>query len=181
MPMPWESTPRRSVRTMRSAVRLALAGDIWSASRTETMKAVSASADTVTGSSAMARFSGKSGDLDAGVLELVAPVDGGQHRGDALDRPRVGERAHVDGAQAHRGPQIRDQLLGFRVAPAEEEVALDRVLARGELVGRDVVEGGDHAGLGAEQLLGLLRGGALRGRGEQAPTSEGQRHHRDRK
>ena len=37
MPMPWESTPRRSVRTMRSAERAALLGDILRASSTETM------------------------------------------------------------------------------------------------------------------------------------------------
>src|SRR5574338_677538 len=169
--MPWESTPRRSVRTMRSAVRLALAGDIWSASSTETMKAVSASADTVTGTSGIrAASSGKPGDLYPRILELVAPVDGRQHRGDAFDRPRVGERAHVDRAQAHRGPQLADQLLGLGVPAAEQQVALDRVLARGELVGRDVVEGGDDPRLRAEQLLGLLGGGALRGRGEEAPA-----------
>ena len=49
MPMPCESTPRRSVRTMRSAVRVALRRDILSASSTETMKAVRASTETVTG------------------------------------------------------------------------------------------------------------------------------------
>src|SRR5574341_253252 len=49
-----------------------------------------------------ASFSGgQSGDLDAGVLELVATVDGGEHGGDAFERARVGEGAYVDGAEAH--------------------------------------------------------------------------------
>src|SRR5258708_14889989 len=98
MPMPCESTPRRSVRTMRSAVRVALRRDILSASSTETMKAVRASTETVTGrpeaAGARARSSGQPGDRDAGVLELVAPVEGGEHRGDALDGPRVRRGAH---------------------------------------------------------------------------------------
>jgi phosphoglycolate phosphatase len=42
--------------------------------------------------------SGEAGDLDAGVLQLVAPVDRGEDRGDALEWPGVGERADVDRA-----------------------------------------------------------------------------------
>ncbi len=48
MPMPWESTPRRSVRTMRSAEIAAFFGDILRASSTDTMYAVSAGTETVT-------------------------------------------------------------------------------------------------------------------------------------
>src|SRR5258705_12230605 len=99
MPMPCELTPRRSVRTMRSAVRVALRRDILSASSTETMKAGRASTETVTGLSdaagARTRSSGQPGDRDAGALELVAPVDGREHRGDALDGHRAGEGSHV--------------------------------------------------------------------------------------
>src|SRR6185295_7351809 len=179
IPMPWESTPRRSVRTMSSAAMAAFFGDILSASSTATMYAVSAGAVTVTGASAMSGpRSGKPGGLHARELKLVAPVDRGEDRGDALERSRVGERAHVDRAQAHGSPQLGHQLLGLHVAAAEQEVALDRVIARGQLVGRDVMEGRHHPRVGTQDLLRFFRGGALRGRREEATAAEGERHHR---
>jgi integrase len=116
-------------------------------------------------------------DHDAGVLELVAPVDGREHRGDALDGPRVGEGSHVHRPEPHRRAQVGDELLGLRVAAAEQQVARDGVVAGGELVGRDVVEGGDDPDLRAEDLLGLLRRRALRRRGEEPAAAEGERDH----
>jgi integrase len=116
-------------------------------------------------------------DLDAGVLELVAAIDGGEQRGDALDGPRIAERAHVDRAQPHRFPEIGDELLAVGVGAAEEQVALDGVVTRGQLVRGDVVERGHHACLGAEDLLCLLGGGARGRRGEQTRTPERERDH----
>src|SRR5262244_2889929 len=117
MPMPCESTPRRSVRTMRSAERRAFFGDIFMASSTEAMKSASRSWLTMTGASAMSRpfLGGQSSDLDPGVLELVAAVNGGEHGRDALERPRVGQRSHIDGAQAHALAEFARDLLGLGV------------------------------------------------------------------
>src|SRR6266496_2958942 len=149
MPIPCESTPRRSVRTIKSAVSRAFFGDILSASSTDTMNSARRSRATTTGSSAIAgSFSGRqSGDLDAGVLELVPAVDGGEHGRDALERPRVRERAHVDGPEAHAAGQLGHHLLRLRIPSAKQEVALDVVTGRRELVGGDVVERGDDSRL----------------------------------
>ena len=58
-----------------------------------------------------------------------------------------------------------------------QEIAVDGVIRRGELVSRDVMEGRHHPGLRAEQLLDFLGRGALgRGREESSPA-EGQGHH----
>src|SRR5262249_61304836 len=90
---------------------------------------------------------GPSGNLDAGVLELVAAVDGGEHGRDALQRPRVGQRSHVDGAQTDALTEFARDLLGLGVSATEKEVALNGVLGGRKLMGSDVVEGGDHSRL----------------------------------
>src|SRR3989442_6217780 len=74
-------------------------------------------------------------DLDAGVLQLVAAIDRGEHRRDSLERSRVGERAGVQGAQPERGAELGHHLLRRGVAPAEQEIAFDRMIAVLELVG----------------------------------------------
>src|SRR5206468_2032981 len=81
------------------------------------------------------------GDLDARVLQLVAPVDRRENRGDALERSGVAQDADVDRTKAHRAPELTDGILGGGIAAAEEQIALDRALSLGQLVGRDVVEG----------------------------------------
>ena len=70
MPMPCESTPRRSVRTIRSAARRAFFGDILRASSTETMNSARRSWGTTTGSSAM---SGPQQAADKGPSASLAP------------------------------------------------------------------------------------------------------------
>src|SRR6266545_4608176 len=143
MPIPCESTPRRSVRTINPAVISTGGRGIFIATRVATMKVSRWVWRTMTGASGMAGSS-EAGDLDAGVLQLVAPVDRGEDRGDTLERPGVGERADVDGAQAHRAGQLAHGLFGHGIGAAQEKIALDRVIRLGQLVGGDVVEGGDH-------------------------------------
>src|SRR5713226_5102178 len=100
MPIPCESTPRRSVRTINPAVISAGARGIFIAMRVATMKVSRWVWRTMTGASCMAAGSSEAGDLDAGVLQLVAPVDRGEDRGDALERPGVGERADIERASS---------------------------------------------------------------------------------
>ena len=125
MPMPCESTPRRSVRTIRSAVRPAFFRDILRASSTDAMKSPSRSWLTTTG--------------------------------DAFEWPRIGERAHVHGAEAHGAAELLGDLLRLGIRAAEEQVTLDGVLRGGQLMGGDVVEGRDDARLRPEQLLDFFR------------------------
>src|SRR2546422_8397766 len=143
MPTPCESTPRRSVRPTTPAVISAGVRGIFIAMRVATMKVSRWVWLTMTGASGMAGSS-EAGDLDAGVLQLVAPVDRGEDRGDALERPGVGKRADVDRAQAHRAGQLAHGLFGRGVGAAQQKVALDRVIRLGQLVRGDVMEGGDH-------------------------------------
>src|SRR6266704_4023187 len=127
MPMPCESTPRRSVRTINPAVISAGVRGIFIAMRVATMKVSRWVWLTMTGASGMAGSS-EAGDLDAGVLQLVAPVDRGEDRGDALERAGVGERADIDRAQAHRARQLAHGLFGRGVGAAQQKVALDRAI-----------------------------------------------------
>src|SRR5437899_515335 len=69
------------------------------------------------------------GDLDARVLQLVAPVDRRENRGDALERSGVAQDADVDRTKAHRAPELADGILGGGIAAAEEQIALDRALS----------------------------------------------------
>src|SRR5262249_4799408 len=62
------------------------------------------------------RARSETGDLDPGVLQLVAPVDRSEDRGDALERAGVAERADVDRAKPHRAAQLADGPLGGGVA-----------------------------------------------------------------
>jgi uncharacterized membrane protein len=119
----------------------------------------------------------EAGDAKAGVLPLVAAVDGGQHRRDAFQRTGVAERPHVDGPESQRGPEHRHRRLGLGVVAAQQQVAVDGVAAVGQLMGGDVVEGGDDPSVG-QQLLDLLGAGAGGGRCEQARAAEGQGHDR---
>src|SRR2546428_1830 len=109
MPIPCESTPRRSVRTINPAVISAGARGIFIAMRVATMKVSRWVWRTMTGASGMAAGSSEAGDLDAGVLQLVAPVDRGEDRGDALRRPRAGQTA-----AAHRGERPPGPWRGQR-------------------------------------------------------------------
>ena len=74
--------------------------------------------------------------------------------------------------------ELGHQVLGLGVAAAEQQIALDVVIARLELVGGDVMEAGHDPGVGAEKLLRLLGRRALRGRREQPAAPECQWHHR---
>src|SRR2546425_4181309 len=94
MPIPCESTPRRSVRTMRPAVMSAAWRGIFMAIRVSTRKVWSLVWLTMRGTSVMTRSS-EPGDPETGVLQLIAAVDGGGHRGDRLERAGGGERAPV--------------------------------------------------------------------------------------
>jgi integrase len=114
-------------------------------------------------------------DLDARVLQLVAAVDGGEHRGDALERPGIAQGTRVHRAKPHGGGQIGDQLLGVGVASAEQQVALDRLVAGGKFVGGDVVKGCHDSGIGAEDALRFLGRRPLRRRREEAAAVKGQR------
>src|SRR5881397_3354388 len=127
MPIPCESTPRRSVRTINPAVISAGERGIFIAMRVATMKVSRWVWRTMTGASGMAGSS-EAGDLNAGVLQLVAPIDRGENRGDALERSGVGERADVDRAQAHRTRQLAHALLGRGIGAAQQKIALDRAI-----------------------------------------------------
>src|SRR5687768_10438575 len=120
MSMPCESTPRRSVRTMSPAVMVARSRGIFIARSASTRNAVRRGSVTTMGRSAMSILL-QPGDLDPRVLELVAPIDGGEHPRDALHGPRVRERPDVERAQAHRTPQLRDDVLGLGVAAAHQQ------------------------------------------------------------
>src|SRR2546428_9896258 len=144
MRLPWTARPGRGEGPSSSAVISAGARGIFIAMRVATMKVSRWVWRTMTGASGMAAGSSEAGDLDAGVLQLVAPVDRGEDRGDALERPGVGERADVDRAQAHRAGQLAHGLLGHGVGAAQEKIALDRVTRLGQLVGGDEVGGGGH-------------------------------------
>src|SRR5207244_12603900 len=99
MPIPCESTPRRSVRTMSPAVTSAIGRDIFMATSAVTMNSWSRVWLTRIADSAMDRSPVvgllEPGDLDAAVLDLVAAIDGGMRRGDAVDRPGVGQGGRV--------------------------------------------------------------------------------------
>src|SRR3989442_12729270 len=56
---------------------------------------------TMAGTSGLAGSSA-AGDLDAGAPPPVPPIDRGVHRGEALERFRGAEAAHVDPPQRHR-------------------------------------------------------------------------------
>src|SRR6266571_687699 len=174
MPIPCESTPRRSVRTMREAVSSAAGFGIFMATRASTMKAVSRAWVSRTGASGMVQPR----DLEAGALELVPAVDGGEHGRDALERAGVGERPDVDHAQPHGTPQLGDRLLRGGLA-ADEEVAVDRMVRRGELVRGDVMEGGDDPRLGQERLRLLRRRAGGRWREEASPAKDERHDGRD--
>src|SRR2546426_2697297 len=144
MPIPCESTPRRSVRTMSPAVTSAIGRDIFMATSAVTMNSWSRVWLTRIADSAMDRspvVGGlEPGDLDAAVLDLVAAIDGGQHRGDALDRPGVGQRAGVDRAEPDRPAELGHGVLGVGVPAADEQIAVDRLVELGQLVSGDVVD-----------------------------------------
>src|SRR5262249_59376288 len=143
MPIPCESTPRKSVRTMSPAVTSAIGRGIFMAKSAATMNSCSRVWLTVIADSAIDdSWSGAldAGDLDAGVLDLVAAIDRGQHRGDAFDRAGIGQRAGVDGPESHRPSELRHGLLGVGVLAANEQIAVDRFVELGQLVGGDVVE-----------------------------------------
>src|SRR5947208_1064216 len=176
MPFPCESTPRRSVRTMWPAVISAAVRPIFIARRTSTTNSWRRVCVTGTGVSAIAEPS-EPRDLDAGVLELVATVDRREDRRDALERPRVRERPDVHGPEPHRAPELGDRFLRRLVGAAEEEVALDRVVRLGELVGGDVVERGDQLRAWKERLS-LLGRRARRGRRVEARAPERERDDR---
>src|SRR5574341_1591271 len=177
MPIPCESTPRRSVLTMSRAVTSAAVRGIFIAMRTPTMKSCRCVWVTTTGASVMVvPVPSEAGDLEAGVLELVAAVDRGEERGDAFERPGVGERADVDRAEPDRASELAHGLLGGGGGAAEQQIALDRLVGFRELVGGDVVEGGDDVRLGQERL-DLLGRGARRRRRVETRATEGERHH----
>src|SRR5436309_971217 len=97
------------------------------------------------------RGSSEAGDLDAGVLEPVAAVDRREDRRDPLQQRRVRERPDVDGPEPHRAPELGDRVLR-RLIAAEEEVAVDRLVGLGKLVGGNVMERGDHLRAGQKRL-----------------------------
>src|SRR5690242_8365366 len=127
MSMPCESTPRRSVRTMRPAVMTARSRGIFIAASASTRNAVRCGSVTTTAVSAMSTLL-EARDLDPRVLQLVATVDGGQHGRDALDGAGVGEWSDVEGAQPHGAPELGDDVARVRVVAAAEQVALDRMI-----------------------------------------------------
>src|SRR5262249_56004051 len=108
----------------------------------------------------------------------VGGVEGGEPGRDARQWPRVGQRSHVDGAQAHALAELARDLLGLGVSATKEEVALDGVLGGRKLVGGDVVEGGDHSRLRSQQILDFLGRRALGRRSEETPAAEAERYHR---
>src|ERR671931_2137949 len=67
----------------------------------------------------------EAGDADSGVLQLVAAVDRGQDRGDALQRAGVGEGPDVDRAQAERDGEPADRVLGLAIVAAQKQIAVD--------------------------------------------------------
>src|SRR2546430_17396684 len=97
MPIPCESTPRRSVRTMSPAVTSAIGRDIFMATSAVTMHSWGRVWLTRIADSAMDRspvVGGlEPGDLDAAVLVVVAAIVGGKPRGAALGRAGAGQRA----------------------------------------------------------------------------------------
>src|SRR5215470_16924426 len=121
MPIPCESTPRRSVRTMRSEVTSAMGRGIFIAVRAATMNVCRWVPLTVIAVSAMIESS-QARDLDPRVLDLVPAVDRRQDRGDALERPGVRQPAHVDRPQSDRTAQLDHLLLGLGVLTAQQEI-----------------------------------------------------------
>src|SRR3989442_6683756 len=163
MPIPCESTPGRSVRTMRPAVMSAAWRGIFMAIRVSTRKVWSLVWLTMRGTSVMTHSS-EPGDPETGVLQLIAAVDGGEHRGDRLERAGVGERTHVEHPQPHGGAQVGDRSLGAGVVAADEQVTVDGAVRLGQLVRGDVVEGRHDFRPGQERLdrLGGRAGGRRR-------------------
>src|SRR5438876_1075889 len=68
-----------------------------------------------------------------------------------LQQRRVRERPDVDGPKPHRAPELGDRVLR-RLIAAEEEVAVDRLVGLGKLVGGNVMERGDHLRAGQKRL-----------------------------
>src|SRR3990170_7899185 len=177
MPMPWESTPRRSVPTMSRAVGSTMWGGIPRAPRTRLMNSRRRECCTRTGASCMSNAPLEPGDLDPRVLDLVPAVDGGEHGRDPLDGPRVGEWPDIENPEPHALAEVGDGRLRRGVVAADQEVAVDGMLG-GQLVGGDVVERGHHVRLGAQVRLGLLCRRAGRWRGVEARAAEGEGENR---
>src|SRR5690606_3979331 len=103
----------------------------------------------------------EAGDADTGVA-LVGAVDVDDDGRQRLGGGGIGDGAGVEAAHAHGLHQLDDLLAGLLAVPGHQHVAVEAVPLL-EVVGGDILEGGnDHHPL-PQQLLGGGAGGALGG------------------
>ena len=102
----------------------------------------------------------RSGDADAGAVDLVAAVHEDQRRGQRLGHGRIGDHTGMPGLHAGIFGEPDDDLPGLRIVAADQDVAVDGMVEIGQVRRRHVLEGGDHPDVLAELVLRRLGAGA---------------------
>src|SRR5690606_30890619 len=105
-------------------------------------------------------LAGNTGDTDAGGGDLVALIQGDQHRRERLGRGRVREYAGVPRPEPDVAREADHRVGGGPIIAADQYVALDDVVQILQMMRGDVLERRDDLHLVAEQPLDRLDGRA---------------------